>query len=150
MALSQRVTRSEIFIALLISILAVQFNYSYVVFSFANIVSNTYLGLMEVPLNKPKSDIGYQLKRAVARDAYHAGCWVYSVETGKWYTPEDFVQSAERVRMHRNKPEEGQFKVMDPKAGIRTKLDKLNKMQMELEEFTKKVCDYYDFKRKGK
>lgn len=105
---------------------------------------------MEPAWNKPKPDLGHQLIRAIAKDAYFAGCWVYSVETGNWYTPEEFVKSAERVRMHRNKPEEGQFKVMDPKAGIRVKLDKLHKMQAELDEFTRKVCDYYDFKRKGK
>jgi hypothetical protein len=105
---------------------------------------------MEPAFNKPKPDVGHQIKRAVAKDAYYAGCWVYSVTTGKWYTPEEFVESDEKIRMHRNKPEEGLFKVMDPKAGIRTKLDKLNKMRIELEEFTRKVCDYYDFKRKGK
>jgi hypothetical protein len=105
---------------------------------------------MEQAFNKPKPDIGYHMKRAVARDAYHAGCWVYSAATGKWYTPEEFVNSDETVDIHRGKPKEGKFKVMDPKAGIRTKLEKLHKMQTELDKFTRKVCDYYDFKRKAK
>lgn len=105
---------------------------------------------MKPQLNKPKPDIGHQQIRAIAKDAYIAGCWVYSIETRKWYTPEEFVKSNERVTMHRNKPEEGQFKVIDPKAGIRAKTEKLTLVQKELEEFTKKVCEYYDFKRKGK
>lgn len=117
---------------------------------FANLFSILYLGLMEPAWMKEQPDIGHQMKRAVAADAYHAGCWVYSVKTGKWYTPEEFVKSDESVDIHRGKPEEGKFKVVDPKAGIKAKMEKVRIVQMELEEFTKKVCDYYDFKRKGK
>lgn len=105
---------------------------------------------MDIQWLKPENDPAYRHKRALAKDAYYAGCWIFSVKTGKWYTPEEFVKSNETVSVHRGKPDQADFKVMDPKAGIKQKLTKLSADQKELEEFTKKVCDYYDFKRKGK
>lgn len=105
---------------------------------------------MEAPFTKKTPDIGQQQKRVIAKDAYYAGCWVYCIDSGKWYTPEEFVHSPERIYEHRGKPQDSQFKVMDPKAGISAKMEKVRIAQAELEEFTKKVCDYYDFKRKGK
>lgn len=100
------------------------------------------------PAWKNKPSPGEQAKRAKAVDAYHAGCWIYVPERDKWYSPEEFMKSAESVGMYHGKDNADRFKVRDPRAGILEKLQRIEQLQQELKEFTRRVLDYYDLKRK--
>ncbi|EOR93322.1 hypothetical protein ADIARSV_3509 [Arcticibacter svalbardensis MN12-7] len=105
---------------------------------------------MDGAWNKSDKDPDYMEKRVHAKDAYYSDCWIYSTHTQKWYTPEEFMAGNERVSHYRGREDERQFKIMDPKAGLKDKLAKLKEIQNDIDEFSTRMMDYYEFKKKKK
>ena len=87
----------------------------------------------------------YAQKRAYAKEAYLTGCWIYSVDNDIWYTPEEFMASGERIRIYRGQEEKGKYLIRDPKAGLKEKLEQLKKLQLEVDEYSRKLMNYFDF-----
>lgn len=91
-------------------------------------------------------------KLAIATDAGKAGCLIYSVNTGKWYTPKQFMKAdIETVFIKRGRDNgEKIFKIMRPEAGIKQKLDNLQRAETELREFMATVIDVFALEAKQK
>ena len=92
----------------------------------------------------------YAAKRAYAKEAWQSGFWIYCVPTGKWYTPTEFMESGESVRINRGKEISGKFVVRDPLAGITEKVDTANQLLREAEEMKNKHIEYMKQKAKNK
>lgn len=96
---------------------------------------------------KPKERYpGYEAKRAIAKDAWFSGAWIYNSNNGKWYSPEEFMKSDEIVNFNRGKDDANKFKIRDPKVGIIEKIKILEVAQKEVSEFINRVHEYYDLK----
>lgn len=91
-------------------------------------------------------------KLAIATDAGKAGCLIYSVDTGKWYTPRQFMKAEnEKVGIHRGR-ENGEklFKILPPESGIKQKLAALQLAEQDLREFMTTVIDVFALEAKQK
>ncbi|WP_448104709.1 hypothetical protein [Pedobacter panaciterrae] len=90
-------------------------------------------------------------KLAIAKDAAIAGCLIYSNETGNWYTPKQFMESKERVNIHRGKDDsEKKFRIRIPEAGIKEKMEVLRKAQDDLQNFIALTTEYFEMQAKQK
>ncbi|RQO65092.1 hypothetical protein DBR40_24790 [Pedobacter sp. KBW01] len=88
-------------------------------------------------------DSEYNAKRAIAKDAYNAGCIIYSTGSGKWYTPEEFMNTeSEKVSIHRGKDDGRKFTIMTIKAGVQKKLEALKYAEADLQNFMGRMLAY--------
>ena len=99
--------------------------------------------------NRPTiPDKGQVLKEVYASEARLSGFMVYSHRTGKWYTPDEFVDSDEIVYTFRNNEKGRDFAVRDPLSGlIEMKMKKVH-LEQEIEYFSLKIKEYNKLKRK--
>lgn len=88
-------------------------------------------------------DPNYAAKRAHAKDAYFSGCWVFCASNGKWYSPEDFMASDESASFYRGKEDLTKFRIIDPRAGLVKKREEIKKLQLEADEFEKRINEYF-------
>ncbi len=93
-------------------------------------------------LKDKSKDREWASKIVYAKEAALSGYLVYAVRSNKWYTPDEFMQSDERIRVHRGEEEAGQFKVVDPAAALLKFRGQKTVMDQYIEEFTIKVAEY--------
>lgn len=87
-------------------------------------------------------DPSFVAKEPIAKEARLARCLIYSVATRIWYTPQEFLDSGERVDIYRGKQSTKQFCIIDPAAGLRYKEEELKKIRMEHDRLKGKIEDY--------
>ncbi|HYG84538.1 MAG TPA: hypothetical protein VD907_06720 [Verrucomicrobiae bacterium] len=80
--------------------------------------------------------------------ARSAKCWIYYAPTKKWYTPEEALEAFKRWEPMKRRKLLGEdhledFKVIDPKAGLRDRIKVLNKISEEIEVFANRIMEYY-------
>ncbi|ALL06989.1 hypothetical protein AQ505_16750 [Pedobacter sp. PACM 27299] len=93
------------------------------------------------------------------KEAIRCGFWLYSKETGKWYTPEEFYQEfkKEEYTNHRITLILENVVIRDPIGGIEAGHKQLHRLkeknrvveedlEAKLEAFSKKAIDYYQKK----
>lgn len=91
-------------------------------------------------------DPEHTAKRAIAVDAYNSGCLIYSTATGKWYTPEKFMEAdQERVSIHRGRDDAEKFKIMHPRACLKQKAAALRKAEEDLQYHLQMITENFDF-----
>ena len=95
-------------------------------------------------------EINYNAKLAIAKDAYHASCWVYSERTKKLYTPREFMDSTEKVNFIRGFEETGVYKVVDPRKWYYLILDNIKNQTEEVLKLQKRIDEYYEMTPKPK
>jgi hypothetical protein len=95
-------------------------------------------------------DPTYNAKLVHAKDAFAAGCWVYSMSTKKLYTPREFMDSNETVNIRRGKEDENQFKIVDPRPWLQKKINDCVLLGEEIKELNQRIINYYDVSPKPK
>lgn len=93
------------------------------------------------------------------KEALRCGYWLYSRETGQWYTPEEFysIYSKAEYTNHRISAILENIVIRDPIGGIEAGHKQLQKLkdknrhdesalEAKLEAFAKKAIDYYSQK----
>ena len=95
-------------------------------------------------------DPEYNAKLVHAKDAHAAGCWVYSVKSKKLYTPREFMESNENVRIYRGKEDEAIFRIVDPRGVLANMLTHIEEQTKEANELQKRIYDHYDVVAKGR
>lgn len=93
-------------------------------------------------------DPAYVAKEPYAKEARLAKFIVYSVDTKKVYTPEEFLECPEKVDIFRGKESTKQFRVIDPIAYIKYKQDELVRLTQEQEVLKTKIYNYLTGKTK--
>jgi hypothetical protein len=83
--------------------------------------------------------------QSLYKEAVVAKLWVYRVDKKVWYTPEEFKDTY----INNSSPESMKmilhyFKIIDPQAGLKQRLDFMKKTSEEIEIFTKRVIEYYN------
>ena len=96
--------------------------------------------------NRQSGDPAFQLRRAIAKDAYYANAWIYNPDTDKWYSPEEFMRDGNLITIHRGADNTHKFKIRDPKTGILEKSKRVTEAQRQLNEFIERVDQYYELK----
>lgn len=93
-------------------------------------------------------DPAYVAKEPYAKEARLANFIVYSVDTKKIYTPEEFLECPEKVDIFRGKESTKQFRIIDPMAYLKYKQDELIRLTQEQEALKAKVYNYLAGKTK--
>ena len=93
-------------------------------------------------LKDKSKDREWASKIVYAKEAALSGYLVYSVKTNKWYTPDEFMQSDERISIHRGEERTEQFKVVDPEAALLKFKAQKTVMDQYIEDFTIKIKEY--------
>lgn len=71
--------------------------------------------------------------------------WVYCKSTKIWYTPDEFYQLGKALIIEGNKDPFLYFNLVDPKQGIRDRAALAKRAAIELQDFTDRVMNYYNF-----
>ncbi|SMC53154.1 hypothetical protein [Pedobacter nyackensis] len=104
---------------------------------------------METPLwMQVRESPGAAAKKAIYQEAIISGCWIFSTVSKKWYTPDEFMASTETVHMHRDKDDGRKFVVKHPLVGLQERIDLLHRTAKEIDEFNKRLHNYYELRRK--
>jgi hypothetical protein len=85
---------------------------------------------------------------AVVDKAKMHGLWFYNSNFKSWLTPEEFSIEAKASLItsgQKNRAFIDQYYMSDPKEGIRLRMSTLKKSTNELNQFTEKVMNYYNF-----
>lgn len=96
--------------------------------------------------NRFNKDPAYEIKRAIAKDAYFANAWIYNVNSDKWYSPEEFMEANDSISIHRGDDNSKKFKIRDPKGGILEKSKRVTEAQAQLNDFIERVDRYFELK----
>jgi hypothetical protein len=100
---------------------------------------------------KKTEDIEYQERLKIAMKAFEAGCVIRSNDTGKWYTPREFLESDEKVIYTRKGLQDfHNFTTFYPASAIKSRLDALHKAEQDFHEFMIKIVHAFDFSPKKK
>jgi hypothetical protein len=100
---------------------------------------------------KKTEDKEYQQRLEIAMKAFEAGCVIRSNDTGKWYTPREFLESNEKVIYTRKGLEDFRnFSTFYPASAIKSRLDALHNAEQEFHEFMTKIVHAFDFSPKKK
>lgn len=105
---------------------------------------------MEPAWTKKNIDMPYGLK-ALLDTAKVAQYWIYNKVTKKWYTPEELannwqgIYSEDKAKRLGN---EREFTVADPRWGLRKRIDYMQKVAKEVQDFQTRIDEYYDLKKK--
>jgi len=83
---------------------------------------------------------------AMAKEAAKQKLWLFDPSIKAWHTPEEFIKRYENVSFGDPKFL-NQIELKCPLEGIRAGYQQLNSIQMRLEEFTKRVVNYYKNKQ---
>ena len=95
-------------------------------------------------------DPEYNAKLVHAKDAHAAGCWVYSMQTKKLYTPREFLESDERIHIYRGKEDQSRFKIVDPRGMLSKLIGDVQERTKEIAKLQQRIYEYYDVVAKGK
>lgn len=93
-------------------------------------------------------DPAYVAKEPYAKEARLSKFIVYSVETKKIYTPEEFLDCSEKVDVFRGKESTKQFRIIDPMVYLKYKQDELIRLTQEQEALKAKIYNYLAGKTK--
>jgi hypothetical protein len=100
---------------------------------------------------KKLDDIEYQERLKIAMKAFEAGCVIRSNDTGKWYTPREFLESDEKVVYTRKGLQDfHNFTTFYPASAIKSRLDALREAEQDFHEFMTKIVHAFDFSPKKK
>ena len=94
-------------------------------------------------------DPTWAAKRPYAKEAYLSNCWVYSNQTGKLYTPEEFMDCEESVKIYRGQENTKQFRIIDPNAMMKHKEEQLLKLKYEIDNLYLRITTYNKSKQGG-
>ena len=78
----------------------------------------------------------------VSQEALRKRWWVYDPSNKEWYTPQEFEIKFGRIS-HGNEKFIEQVQVRDPKDAVKAGFKKMLDMHIKLEEFVKKMTEYY-------
>jgi hypothetical protein len=94
---------------------------------------------------RDKQSAAHKDKLKVAMDAFNSGCVIHSNDTGKWYTPREFMNCDERVVFTKVDLNENiNFTLIYPKHAIKRKLDDLHNAEQELQGFMLKMLNAFE------
>jgi hypothetical protein len=95
--------------------------------------------------SRNKESEAYKAKVKVALKAFECGCLISCHDSGKMYTPREFMDSDEKVIIKQvdvyNMPN---YTLMYPKHAIGRKLEELQEAQKEFESFIVRVLNAFD------
>lgn len=93
---------------------------------------------------KDKDSVAYKDKLKVAMDAFNSGCVIHSNDTGKWYTPREFMDSNERLVFTKvDFNEHINFTLIYPSHAIKRKLHDLQAAEQDFQSFMLKMLDAF-------
>ena len=91
-----------------------------------------------------KDSEAYKTKREIAIKAFNLGCVIFSHDTKKVYTPREFVDSDEVVRVQKLGVQTyNNFTLHYAKHAIAKKLEELRHAQEEFDKFMLKMLDAF-------
>ena len=91
-----------------------------------------------------KGSVAYKDKLKVALDAFNSGCVIHSNDTGKWYTPREFMDCDERVVFTKvDSSEQINFTLIYPNHAIKRKSHDLQDAEQDFQSFMLKMLDAF-------
>lgn len=94
---------------------------------------------------KNKHSKAYKAKLALAMKAFEQGCFIFSVDTKKLYTPREFMDSTERVTSTMYAQQEiFNINLLYIDHLVKSKLEDLRRAQEEYDTFMKKVFEGFN------
>lgn len=93
------------------------------------------IGSRDIP-----ESMGWLIKEAKIHEM-----WIYHRTTKKWYTPEEFEKVAWQLYSSDSRRNNySDFAIMDPMAGLNLRLQTLTKVLTEVNDFKKRIDEYYN------
>ena len=84
----------------------------------------------------------YATKLAYAKEARLSGYLIHSVYRDTWYTPDEFIESSERVPVYRGKEDFKNFRIADPEVALLKMKEDKRLLEQKIESFAIKIKDY--------
>ena len=93
----------------------------------------------------------YEKRLKIAMKAFEAGCVIFSMNTQKWYSPREFIESDEVVvfKMY-GMEERHNFTLFYPKFAIQKKMEDLKKAELDFENYIDWIMNAFEFSPKQK
>lgn len=90
--------------------------------------------------NRIMKDSHYDSRVEVAINAFDNGCMIFTLETKKWYTPREFVNSGELVFYNdKIKKVYNNVRLIPAKKALEIRLEDLEKAQDAFKDFVKRL-----------
>lgn len=89
----------------------------------------------------------------LVKEAWRAECWIYDSQIDSWYTPEEFKENWKTLyhdESHSRNGRYDRYKVMNPYRGLADRLNRLNKSYVDMNNYRKKLEDYFTLKGERK
>ena len=98
-----------------------------------------------------RRDPMYEKRKELALIAFNSGCMIYASDTGKWYTPKEFVESDQVIDTKVYAMQEYSNIVLHyAKNALIVEQEKMRKKQIEYEAFMKRVLEAFELHPIGK
>lgn len=96
-----------------------------------------------------KNSEAYKAKLELAKKAFEKGCFIHCKDSGKLYSPREFMESNERIKSEMYAQQNySNMTLHYVDYLLRTKLEQLNTAQQEYNEFMKKVVNAFELSPK--
>ena len=90
-------------------------------------------------------DKDYEARKTLSLQAFEKGCVIFSSTSGKFYTPREFLDSGEQLKvLHSGVNSYTNWNLHYPKSAIGKKLEDLQKAQKDFDEFMTKMMTAFD------
>ena len=101
-----------------------------------------YFNVDEANQQRPEDIKPVLSLKDIAREALNKKLWIYDPSSKQWHSPEEFLTKYERVTSG-NDQFLKQVELKCPFDGIMAAHQQINSIQMRLQEFSKRVIEYY-------